>query len=112
MATFQEIMDKMVTSAGYIAAKQALEDMQAEEAARAEDEAELLAEAKAAGYPLCLADTMANATGGRWYHAHSHDERGSNYPALCGATPGKRGYWGHYFGEVVTCPKCKRRMAK
>jgi len=68
--------------------------------------------AKAAHYPLCKADTMAHGTGGVLYHAHDHDNRGGCGPALCGTKPGRRGYWGSYFGAAVTCCRCLKIMEK
>ena len=61
-------------------------------------------------YPLMMADTMARGTGGRLYHAHDHDNRGGISAAICGAKPGRRGYWSVYFGKAVTCPKCMKKL--
>jgi len=63
-------------------------------------------------YALMKANTMANGTGGRVYHAFRTDERQSSGPALCGSKPGRRGYWGSYFGKEVTCPRCLKALDK
>lgn len=62
-------------------------------------------------YALMKADTMAHGTGGRVYHAFLTDERQSSGPALCGSKPGRRGYWGSYFGKAVTCPRCLKALS-
>jgi hypothetical protein len=77
-----------------------------------ESEQILLTQAKTAHYPLCKANTMAHGTGGVLYHAHNHDNRGGCSVALCGTKPGRRGYWGSYFGKTVTCPRCLKIIEK
>jgi len=61
-------------------------------------------------YALMKANTMANGTGGSVYHAFATDERQAVGPALCGSRPGRRGYWGSYFGKEVTCPRCLKKL--
>ena len=63
-------------------------------------------------YALVKADTMANGTGGKYYHAFWSDQRGSIATALCGAKPGKRGYWSVYLNPLVTCPACLKKLYK
>jgi len=63
-------------------------------------------------FALIKANTMANGTGGKVYHAFSFDAREGIGPALCGTKPGRRGYWSSYLGEQITCPKCLKLIAK
>lgn len=54
--------------------------------------------------------TGAERDGGSRYHAV---EAVTNpwAPALCGATPGQRGNgWSVYLGDVVTCPRCIKKI--
>jgi len=57
-------------------------------------------------YALSKANTMAHGTGGTFYHAFTYDAREGSGAALCGSSPGKRGYWSSYFGKEVTCKRC------
>jgi hypothetical protein len=103
-----------VTWKDFVNIREAEEAAEAEGIMQAENEAERIADEKEiakasqAHFPLMLADTMSNGTGGKYYHAHASDKRQGSGEALCGCKPGRRGYWGSYFGEEVTCPRCKQ----
>jgi hypothetical protein len=57
---------------------------------------------------LRLAGRCANGAerdGGSKYHAVA------GYVALCGAKPGRRSAgWSLYPGDMVTCPRCRRKL--
>jgi len=111
--TFAEQFAKMAAARPDLAVKLTPEQQAQADKMGAETAAMYLAEREAAAphhFPLMTADTMAHGTGGKYYHGFTYDARLSSDKAICGARPGRRGYWGSYFGDAVTCPRCLKKL--